>query len=810
MRRYGRLLIAALLSSGCSSGTTPGAGKDTATPGDDIWWGPIDTIADSTPIDAPSPDVPAGDPDVPDSLGEVDGSGAGICRVEGGFGCPCEGPDDCLEGWCVDSPDGQVCTKTCLEECPQGWDCVQVDTGADPVFICLPRHLWICRPCTASAQCSEGLPPSEDRCVGLGAEGAFCGGACAVDEDCPGGYLCQEKETVEGGFSQQCVPEDGTCECAQKHTEAGSATFCQNLNEFGACDGERSCTPDGLSDCEGPVPAQELCNGEDENCDGEIDEDVIPSECGIPGEFGDCIGLTECVDGVEICVGEEASVEECNGLDDDCDGETDEDFTDTDEDGLANCIDPDDDNDDVLDDVDNCPLTPNPDQGDVDGNGLGDACDEDSDGDGDLDNTDCAPLDPLVFTGAQENCLTEYDDNCDGITNEENGVGCSAFYLDEDEDGVGVEVFLCLCAPQDAYTASVLGDCDDTDPKVYPGATEICETEWDDDCDGEPNEEGAPGCVGHFLDEDQDGFGVGDPYCLCTGSGAVNATIAGDCADDDEDVFPGAEELCDGKDNNCDEQIDEIYPDSDGDGMVDCIDPDDDNDGYADELDCQPYNPNIPSCLNKVCGDDGCGGSCGVCPAGSECQNGQCSCVPDCSGKQCGSDGCGGSCGTCPPSYVCQDNICECLPSCGGKQCGADGCGGSCGSCDPGHLCQNGWCICQPNCAGKQCGSDGCGGDCGTCQVGWTCNASGTCENAQQNPCGTIDYAGICNNNTLMYCHAPNNTGSPCYTPPSCQLYAQDCDLSCAMSGYSWGICSCGVEIICPPTDPWCCFCNCY
>jgi heme-degrading monooxygenase HmoA len=55
-------------------------------------------------------------------------------------------------------------------------------------------------------------------------------------------------------------------------------------------------------------------------------------------------------------------------------------------------------------------------------------------------------------------------------------------------------------------------------------------------------------------------------------------------------------------------------------------------------------------CTGKVCGDDGCGGSCGTCADGEACGGGQCVfllCTPDCTGKVCGDDGCGGSCGTC-------------------------------------------------------------------------------------------------------------------------------------------------------------------
>ena len=162
-----------------------------------------------------------------------------------------------------------------------------------------------------------------------------------------------------------------------------------------------------------------------------------------------------------------------------------------------------------------------------------------------------------------------------------------------------------------------------------------------------------------------------------------------------------------------------------------------------------------PNCGGKVCGDDGCGGSCGQCFGTQICQNGGCiqGCTPNCAGKQCGADGCGGICGQCQFNFTCVADQCQanCQPQCQGVQCGPDGCGGSCGSCGFGEVCSEGSCqaACEPQCAGKQCGSDGCGGLCGSCGVNEACNPEGQCFAMCQSQClgkecGDDGCGGLC------------------------------------------------------------------
>jgi hypothetical protein len=148
---------------------------------------------------------------------------------------------------------------------------------------------------------------------------------------------------------------------------------------------------------------------------------------------------------------------------------------------------------------------------------------------------------------------------------------------------------------------------------------------------------------------------------------------------------------------------------------------------------CEPTSC-TPACSGKVCGSDGCGGSCGTCASGTTCNSsGQCvsSCTPSCSGRMCGDDGCGGSCGICATGSTCNASgqcVSTCTPSCSGRACGDDGCGGSCGTCATGTTCNaSGQCVCTPQCSGRVCGDDGCGGSCGTCASG-VCTANGQCQ----------------------------------------------------------------------------------
>jgi hypothetical protein len=138
------------------------------------------------------------------------------------------------------------------------------------------------------------------------------------------------------------------------------------------------------------------------------------------------------------------------------------------------------------------------------------------------------------------------------------------------------------------------------------------------------------------------------------------------------------------------------------------------------------------------------------CPYG--CADGECqACKPSCSGKVCGDDGCGGTCGSCntPPANVCQSGTKL------RKYSGASTCSGA-GQCNYTFTdvtcttgCANGKCQgCEPDCSGRVCGPDPvCGTSCGGCTGTDTCNAAGQCKK----PVGCSDGSAEGGNGTTFF-----------------------------------------------------------
>jgi hypothetical protein len=346
----------------------------------------------------------------------------------------------------------------------------------------------------------------------------------------------------------------------------------------------------------------EACNGRDDDCDGTVDDGVgtvwyrdadgdgygtsatVSTACSAPAGYV-AVG-TDC-DDTRLSVYPGAA-EACDGLDNDCDGATDETI------GTVWYV-------------------------DADGDGYGEAslgvtsCTAPA---GYVaDASDCDDADAAVHPGATELC-DGLDDNCDGSVDEASSADAGTWYRDADADGYGSTYTTVDACSAPAGYVSIDTDCDDAVATTHPAASELCNGR-DDDCDGTADE--GVGSV-WYRDADSDGYGtVTVPSVACTAP-AGYVSLAGDCDDVSVSVNPVATELCNGVDDDCDGTIDDglastWYADSDGDGFGNvsvpasaCIAPA----GYvSDATDCDDGATSIHPGATETCDslDDDCDGS---------------------------------------------------------------------------------------------------------------------------------------------------------------------------------------------------------
>jgi hypothetical protein len=354
--------------------------------------------------------------------------------------------------------------------------------------------------------------------------------------------------------------------------------------------------------------AAEICDGIDNDCDNSIDDGVTTTfyadndadgfgsnanqqdACSAPAGY--VSDNTDCDDGNNAV--NPGATEVCDGIDNDCDNSIDEGVTttfyaDNDSDGFGN----------NADQQDACSAPANH----------------------VTDNTDCDDNNAAVNPGATEVC-DSLDNDCDNSIDE--GV-TTTFYADTDSDGFGSNADQQDACSAPAGYVSDNTDCDDGNNAVNPGATEVCDG-IDNDCDNSIDD--GLSSTTYYVDSDSDGFGNNAfPEVSCTQPDGY-VTDNTDCDDGNNAVNPGATEVCDGIDNDCDNSIDEgaatttYFEDADSDGFGNagsqqeaCSQPD----GYVtDNTDCDDTTPlafpgGTETCLDGIDGDCDGADSTGTC-----------------------------------------------------------------------------------------------------------------------------------------------------------------------------------------------------
>ncbi|MCB9678991.1 MAG: putative metal-binding motif-containing protein [Alphaproteobacteria bacterium] len=544
-----------------------------------------------------------------------------------------------------------------------GGDCADTDQAIHPGAAEVPAD-GVDQDCDGFELCYADL--DEDGFGSGTIDGSLlCDGAfeASVDGDCD-----DQCSACTPTGTEICDGLDNDCDALVDDNATGQSTFYTDADgdTWGTAASVTACfQPSGTAtrtgDCDDVDPDRnpgepEICgDGIDNNCDPSDDQggstywdDGDGDGYGAPGT-----GITTCTPGAaQVTNGDDCDDTKPemfpgntvlvvgDGLDNDCDG-FEECYTDLDNDGYG-----------------------------ANGAAIVDGPDATTCGGLATELGDCAPANPLINPGATETADNVTDENCDGLR---------LCYVDADLDASGSDALppalVAACANGHAEHAGDCddgnaninpsandivgnivdedcdnlwtcyrdsdgdlyagggnvelaqpcpsvspGDCNDNQPTVHPGATELCDG-LDNDCVGgvssgetDPDTDGYVACaswvgtfagivgggdcnqgnaavnpgaseqVGNDLDENCDGEwlcyadGDGDTYGTnVTGLSSTACTPAADwstrnddCNDGASAVHPGATEVCNGIDDDCSGSIDPLEVDNDGDGVVEC------------------------------------------------------------------------------------------------------------------------------------------------------------------------------------------------------------------------------------------------
>jgi len=569
----------------------------------------------------------------------------------GSFQCACvpSGPEVCdgVDNDCdPNTPDGA--DETWLGDPCDGADSDLCNEGA---FQCVAGAMTCSDNTGDTLEICDGVDNDCNPATADGADETWLGSACDSDADTD---LCEDDTYQCTSGTQTCSDINGSildlCDGADNDCNPATADGADETWLGDPCDGADSdlcnegtfqCVGSAMSCTDNTDDTLEICNGQDDDCDGKTDEDAsgnpLTQACG--SDVGECVSGTQtCASGAwGICEGEVGPAVEspeagtcADGKDNDCDGLTDDNDSDClcDPGSQRDC-------DSGLPGVcadgsqtcnqtghwDTCVANINPgEQADV-CDGLDNDCDGTPDEDFPTLNNPCDGADTDLCeegtvvcnqdkTGVEcsddpnENDLdlcNGQDDDCnpateDGADETWLGSACDSDDTDLCED----DSYQCVSGTQTCsdINGSILDLCDGADNDCNPATDDGADEEWlNDPCDGADSDlcnegifqctAGAQSCTDNTddtvelcngLDDDCNGLVPVDEFDA-DGDGVRGC--AGDCNDADAAVNPDASEVCDGLDNNCNDQIDE------GEGVKNTYYSDSDRDSYG--------NPDTPT-----------------------------------------------------------------------------------------------------------------------------------------------------------------------------------------------------------------------